>query len=1186
MKIEEIIAAMNGFLHTATTTLANWLEKRLPLLSKNWLEDCVLRVLDQAQLDRLSDVDKSLLKLDLASLLTITDRNWFSLREQYRFNAQDRRALTALRSVRNRWAHCGSSLPPKESVEQDLETVYAFFECLGENRLLGKIRKIQEKVRQTDFEIAEEKAVSPAAPPARRSMPAEIREGDLVHLAGDTSKMGAVMSVKPTTDGTLVYTVFIDNSPKTYYDGQIIRAEAAGETERDQVSIQELRNRLTAFQVRNPSASSLYSLNSARIEFVPYQFRPALKIIKSDQPRLLVADSVGVGKTIEAGLIMKELQVRSGAESVLIICPKPLVAERKWELEMRRFDEDFTQMDGETLRRAISDMDRDGVWPDRHSKTIIPYSLLQGNILKGASAKKKRGSIGLLDLDPAPHFDLVIIDEAHHVRNRNTQAYEGVDFFCRNAGAVVMLTATPVQTSDDNLYTLLNLLRPDVVTDQGTFQLMSRPNRFINQAVHTVRRAAGDWQEEAHRLLEEAGRTQWGSHVIRGNPQYIAALRALEQPQISREERVRLISDIEGLHSFSRMINRTRRQDIQDFCTRHPYTLNVPFTDAQRELHDGLLTFEAQTLARLHGNQNVAFMMGTIRRQAASCIFGLAPFLNSILNKRLCQILDEPDFDMEDGEFENERTICALRELSKELLDLAKTLPEADPKFDEMLDVILQKQSNENNKIIIFSTFRHTLAYLKRKLETQGLRVAQIDGSVKDDERVSLRERFQMEKSSPEAIDILLFTEVGCEGLDYQFCDMMINYDLPWNPMRIEQRIGRIDRRGQKSETVSIYNMITEGTIDADIYDRCLTRIGVFESSIGECAEILGALTKSIQDISLNARLTDDERREKLELLADNEVRRIQELRRLEQEEKQLFGFDLSVFTMNQEVQNAENPWITQDALQFLVESYLDSALGGKNAIQGEKPLKNLRLSGDSRQKLLHDYRALLLPRTKQNRRWEQYLKGGNPSCNVTFDGECADQNRSAMFIAVGHPLVMQAAAFFSTSKSIYLAAMSSCMDVPAGQYPFEIYAWDYQGYRPQHKLVAICENLTLQGQLLELLWTAEDADIPEPDQGVWDKLEGVHRQLWAKSREEHKDAAAADLTFKQESLQYNFENQKRTLEGRLAEATDERIRRMYTSQLSTSESNYNEKLRELTLAVKQSDIYTELMVKGMLVIE
>ena len=98
----------------------------------------------------------------------------------------------------------------------------------------------------------------------------------------------------------------------------------------------------------------------------------------------------------------------------------------------------------------------------------------------------------------------------------------------------------------------------------------------------------------------------------------------------------------------------------------------------------------------------------------------------------------------------------------------------------------------------------------------------------------------------------------------------MINYDLPWNPMRIEQRIGRIDRRGQKSEAVNIYNIITADTVDADIYSRCLMRIGIFERSIGECEEVLGAIGAQIEQIAVNTALTDEERRLMLEHMADN----------------------------------------------------------------------------------------------------------------------------------------------------------------------------------------------------------------------------------------------------------------------------------------------------------------------------
>ena len=165
-----------------------------------------------------------------------------------------------------------------------------------------------------------------------------------------------------------------------------------------------------------------------------------------------------------------------------------------------------------------------------------------------------------------------------------------------------------------------------------------------------------------------------------------------------------------------------------------------------------------------------------------------------------------------------------------------------------------------------------------------------------------MKSRFELSRENEYAIDILLFTEVGSEGLDYQFCDMMINYDLPWNPMKIEQRIGRIDRRGQLSDVVNIYNIITEGTVDADIYHRCLMRIGVFERSIGDCEEILGQIASGIDYIVYDTNLTDEERNIKLEQMADNEVRKMQELNRLEEEEKELFGFDLTELTTSHEI--------------------------------------------------------------------------------------------------------------------------------------------------------------------------------------------------------------------------------------------------------------------------------------------
>ena len=144
----------------------------------------------------------------------------------------------------------------------------------------------------------------------------------------------------------------------------------------------------------------------------------------------------------------------------------------------------------------------------------------------------------------------------------------------------------------------------------------------------------------------------------------------------------------------------------------------------------------------------------------------------------------------------------------------------------------------------------------------------------------------------------------------------------PWNPMRIEQRIGRIDRYGQKSETVAIVNIITPGTVDADIYERCLWRIGVFHHSVGGGEEILGNITKELHDIAESFSLTPDERDKRLKQLSDNGIRQIKEEQELESKQTELFGLNIPNQSWMKEIESAESYWLTSAALQRCVSLY------------------------------------------------------------------------------------------------------------------------------------------------------------------------------------------------------------------------------------------------------------------------
>lgn len=1189
MDTQMIISSMNFFLHEASKTMLNWLNTLLPMVTDNWWDECVKTSLTFTQHE--IAIEKGYSKLsdfDLAALLRIANKSWYNLQTVMFLPSHERETVRKMISVRNNWAHCITELPGKDVILQDLNILLAFTEQFdGGKDTCDKINRFIDFIEQPDSLNLEHSHIesndSGEADVTTTKSTASIHENSLVYLVSDPKINGVVMSLKNLGDITQ-YNVFVNNEIKQYYTGQIALVEKSAGY--NWISLTEMRSYLTAYQINNPSSQNLYSLNSARIDFVPYQFRPALKMIHADEPRILIADSVGVGKTIEAGLIIKELEARSDLERVLVICPKPLVAERKLELEMKRFDEEFIPLDGATLRQIISDTDRDGDWPVRFNKAIIPYSILDSKVYNGEIGRRNR-IFGLSELDPEPHFDLVIVDEAHHIRNGSDDkekafAYKCTKYFCDHADAVVMLTATPLQTSDNDLFTLLNVLRPDIVVDKDTFEMMSRPNANISRAIHLVRAMEEGWNEKASTELLDLQKTQWGDNVIAENPLYNDILRRLESNEIDREERVKLISDIESLHSFGTMLNRTRRRDIQDFCVRRSHTVSTSFTEYQQTLHDELLYFEHEALSTLHNANSVAFMISTIRRQAASCIFGLAPYIRDIISRRLMQLDYDPDSLINDVD---EKSLNTISSLAKKVLMLADKLPEKDPKFEETYVIIRKKQEQSNNKIMIFSTFRHTLSYLKRKLSECGLRVEQIDGSVKDDTRYELKSRFELSRENEYAIDILLFTEVGSEGLDYQFCDMMINYDLPWNPMKIEQRIGRIDRRGQLSDVVNIYNIITEGTVDADIYHRCLMRIGVFERSIGDCEEILGQIASGIDYIVYDTNLTDEERNIKLEQMADNEVRKMQELNRLEEEEKELFGFDLTELTTSHEIKKAESPWISGYFLQKLIENYITAIVGKGQYIIGESSLKTIRLSASARQILRDDLKKLTGGRNALRRSWQNYLSGNKPNHSITFDPETASKERDSFFITAMHPLAKQAAKYYSHRESAYLHLQLHTSEIPSGQYVFSVYAWQYTGYNTYTKLITVCENEKIAVELPFLLEDADSSESKPNGQFNWSSIENHHVSMWLEAREKHKSEIKALEAYKLESITNTFRNRIRSLEQQIKDAYDENIKRMRQSELDTVREKYSRKITEIKEIADKADVLTTLLVNGVITI-
>lgn len=1018
----------------------------------------------------------------------------------------------------------------------------------------------------------------------------KFKPGQIVYLKSNPSEKGAVVEVKPGKAENRVK-VFLDGTIQTYYASQLQADDQADEGTR-WLSIDQFHAYLTALQIRHPDLSKLYSLNSARIDFIPYQFRPVLKFIRSDRPRLLIADSVGVGKTIEAGLILRELQARRDVESVLVICPRALVTERKWELEMKRFDERFTHLDSRTLKYCIRETDLEGAWPDQHQKAILPYSLFDEAFLYGTDSKNKgNGNRGLLDLDPPPRFDLVIVDEAHHIRNTDTYTHQAVQFFCDHAEAVVFLTATPVQLGSDDLFILLNVLRPDLIMDRESFEHMTEPNPHINRAVDIARAQAPDWTDSAKRAIDKAGLTSWGQSILKNDPEFQRIGRLLSGGRIGDDERVKLITDLEGLHTFSGVINRTRRRDIGEFTIRKPRIISVDFTAGQRRLHDDLLRIQADIFSRLHRDVNVQFMMTTIRRQAASCLYGLVPLLEGILNRHVSELTWEDDDEYySTGSSLPDDALKTIHAQIQSILEQARNLDSRDPKVEAILRIIQEKQNRSNNKIMLFTSFRHTLHYLFSRLYAMGMRVGMVHGGTPDDERLELRRRFESPRENVEGIDILLFSDIGSEGLDYQFCDCIINYDLPWNPMKIEQRIGRIDRKGQTSESVAIVNLITPGTIDADIHDRCLVRIGVFEKALGGSEEILGDIAREIRNIADDFALSDKDRRMRLQQLADNKIRLIQESERLEQQQLELFGIRIPEERIRREIEEASSFWLTPESIHRMTALYLQNVCGGGQAfILGEKPLKTLRLSQEARNLLLGDFRRL----TRQNKpvylAWERWLKEGNPHLTITFDPDCASEHPEATFMMPLHPLVKQAAESSDTNGRVVTLLSAKSREVPPGRYRFAIYQWRFHGIKDDLELAPIASTDLLTPHLDGLLRTAMDLSNDKQesvDSVVWDDLDTQHYSHWSEACSEHQERTHAWVAYRRESLSSSHRARLAQLEEQLARTSDEKLQRMRRSQIDRANADFDRRMSDLDTASDRADIVAEPVAYGVLKLE
>lgn len=883
-----------------------------------------------------------------------------------------------------------------------------------------------------------------------------LKIGDKVCLAIDKSKVGIVMLELSQVDGVNRYKVFHGPSftdTCDYYENQL---ELISETSNVvHVSKNDFISYYTAKKLELNSKDSIFSLNAGKVNFIPFQYRPLTKILKAERPRLLIADDVGVGKTIETGLIIKEFEKRDNISKIIIICPKELTT--KWHNEMKnKFDENFFILSSENLSYCLRELEFEGEWPREYSKCILGLEML----------RRKENIDKINSIDVSANFNMLIVDEAHHVSDNETNSYNIVEYFCENSEIAVFLSATPLQLGSNDLFSLLNLLLPEEFESKDVFEYMRAPNEHINSAIRALRSHSDiNSLNNAFRELNSLKVNDWAEKAFSHNSKLNYWLKRLstctEQP-LSAEERILCLNDIESLNTLSHIINRTRRKDIQQFTIREPQTVKTAYNEAEWNFYKAVVDYKRSIYSLKYNPAVISLIMTTTERMITS---SLPAFANMLLKQtysesiKLSELIDDIDMENENVAL----TFANNAKLIDNIKELAEKLPQKDSKAEELIKIVRETANTEPGKLIVFSFFKNTLKYLSDILKDENVRVAVITGATKHEERDRIRASFRLPKNNENAIDVLLCSEVGCEGLDYEFCNRMVNYDIPWNPMKIEQRIGRIDRYGQKSPKVQIFNFITDGTVEERIFFRCFERLNIFKSTIGDLEEILGDITDKLTQVAFDTNLSEEQKIQVANQQADNALRALEEQRNYEENAKSLFLLDAEKLESSiTDDRNCQIQLLKFLILNFFRKSYQNVTISEVD--NNNKKLK-LKLNKSDKNTLLAELDALKINKkidrnSKSIRKLEDYLNSEIQVKYLNFDPDMEAVDSDDIFVYAAHPLILIALSKQEkTDKPIFYSFKSNSKILEPGMYSYVGYEWEEKGYSKEKDIKIVLRN-------------------------------------------------------------------------------------------------------------------------------
>lgn len=775
---------------------------------------------------------------------------------------------------------------------------------------------------------------------------------------------------------------------------------------------------LTRGKLEEQLTDTVFSFRATRTVFRPYQFKPVLRLLQTGATRILIADEVGLGKTIEAGLIWTELEARHAADRVLVITPSSLVG--KWQEEMvERFHFPLTELDGPTLSRFL-DHHRNGTLPRRLAYIV--------------SLERLRTWDGLEELaELPPQFDLIVVDEAHAMRNPGTRSHALGSQISEWADARVFLTATPVNLGNQDLASMLELLAPEDFDDPHVLALRLEPNAVLHRLeAMLVDRSATAADRRA--VLAELSMMKFGRPLM-SRPDFGLLQQVVAREPLSPSDIVEARRHLAELNALSTVITRTRKVEVdEDKALREPRMVSVEWTDEERGFYQEYVAW-CRARAQAVG-MPLHFAMQMPLRLASACL----PAARD-------SVLGGPASWRPSDEDTEEATPGIDIAPHSELLLAAKNLPvDRDSKYDRLVEIATDLVGQQK-QTLLFTFSRPTLAYLEQRLAAHA-RVAVLHGGVARPDRRRIMAEFRQGH-----YDILLANRVASEGLDFEFCSAVINYDLPWNPMEVEQRIGRIDRIGQQEQKILVVNFYNNDTIDERILARVLDRIGVFENAIGALEPIIQSNLPALHEAVFDFSLTAEQREAKADqILTAIEAQRAEAERLVDATSDLLVSKDVHVAGLERELVRAGR-YVGQRELALLLHDWAATAVApGIAGLNGPR----VRLRGNAT--MADQLRDVARRGHRTQAEIDDLARSLRDEFDLTLvlDQEEARTGVGALLTAT-HPLVLAAVAVPGHRQARYAHVSIRNPDkvAPPGHYAVLLALASGAGHRPTREIWA-----------------------------------------------------------------------------------------------------------------------------------